>query len=69
MGYQMEADEDPDADWRMDIIAGSTCCDAIVSGYLEGGNDYMDDLHADGAVAGFLCYPLDTCLLYTSRCV
>lgn len=60
MGYQMEADEDPDADWRMDIIAGSTCCDAIVSGYLEGENDYMDDLHADGAVAGFLCYPLDT---------
>ena len=25
----------------------------------------MDDLHADGAVAGFFCYPLDTPVSYT----
>ena len=28
--------------------------------YLNADNDFMDDLHADGAAAGFFCYPLDT---------
>ena len=60
IGYSMEHNEDPDADWRMDTIAGSTCCAAFINGYLNNDNDYMDDLHADGAVAGFFCYPLDT---------
>ena len=60
IGYSMEPNEDPDADWRMDTIAGSTCCAAFINGYLNNDNDYMDDLHADGAVAGFFCYPLDT---------
>jgi len=59
IGYQMKPDEDPDADWRLDVIAGSTCCAPLVNGYLNGDNDFMDDLHADGAVAGFFCYPLD----------
>src|SRR5699024_2989371 len=40
--------------------AGSTCCVPLLNGYLNAGNDYMDELHADGAVAGFFCYPLDT---------
>ena len=60
IGYSMEPNEDPDADWRMDTIAGSTCCAAYINGYLNNDNDYMDDLHADGVVAGFFCYPLDT---------
>ena len=60
MGYSMEPNEDPEADWRLDTIAGSTCCAALINGYLNNDNDYMDDLHADGAVAGFFCYPLDT---------
>ena len=60
MGYNMEPNEDSEADWRLDTIAGSTCCAAFINGYLNNDNDYMDDLHADGAVAGFFCYPLDT---------
>ena len=59
-GYSMEPDKDPDADLRLDIIAGSTCCVPLINGYLDGDNDFMDNLHADGSVAGFLFYPLDT---------
>jgi len=58
-GYKMEPNEDPEADWRLDTIAGSTNCPALINGYLDGESDYMDDLHADGVAAGFLCYPLD----------
>lgn len=59
-GYKMKPNEDPDADWRLDVMAGSTNCSALISEYLNNENDFMDDLHADGAVAGFLCYPLDS---------
>ena len=41
-------------------MAGSTCCVPLINGYLNADNDFMDELHADGAAAGFLCYPLDT---------
>ena len=60
LGYKMEPNEDPNADWRLDVMAGSTCCVPLINGYLNADNDFMDDLHADGAVAGFFCYPLDT---------
>ena len=60
LGYKMEPNEDPDADWRLDVMAGSTCCVPLINGYLNTDNDFMDDLHADGTVAGFFCYPLDT---------
>ena len=60
IGYKMKPNEDPDDDWRLDTIAGSTCCTALVNGYLNADNDWMDALHADGAAAGFLIYPLDT---------
>ena len=60
LGYEMEPNKDPDADWRLDVMAGSTCCVPLINGYLNADNDFMDALHADGAVAGFLCYPLDT---------
>ncbi len=60
LGYEMEPNQDPDADWRLDVMAGSTCCVPLINGYLNADNDFMDALHADGAVAGFLCYPLDT---------
>ena len=26
LGYKMEPNQDPDADWRLDVMAGSTCC-------------------------------------------
>ena len=60
LSYQLEPNDDPDADWRLDVMAGSTNCVPLINGYLNGDNDFMDDLHADGAVAGFFCYPLDT---------
>jgi len=60
IGYQMDPNEDPEADWRLDVMAGSTCCVPLVNGYLNADNDLMDALHADGVVAGFFCYPLDT---------
>ena len=60
LGYEMEPNKDPDADWRLDVMAGSTCCAPLINGYLNADNDFMDALHADGAVAGFFCYPLDT---------
>ena len=59
-GYERKPDEDPDADWRLDIIAGSTCCPPFINDYMSAESDYVDDFHADGAVAGFLCYPLCT---------
>ncbi|WP_243151713.1 DUF4261 domain-containing protein [Anaerotruncus colihominis] len=57
--YRMEPDRDPDADWRMDVFAGATRCPALVNAYLNGESGMMDDFHRDGAVPGFLCYPLD----------
>ena len=59
-GYRMEPNEDPNGDWRLDVIAGSTNCTALVSEYLNNENGYMDALHADGAAAGFFCYPLES---------
>ena len=60
LGYKLEPNEDPDADWRLDTMAGSTCCAQLINGYLNADNDFTDELQADGAVAGFFCYPLDT---------
>ena len=47
LGYKMEPNEDPDADWRLDTMVGSTCCVPLINGYLNADNDFMDDLHAD----------------------
>ncbi|MFR5648925.1 MAG: DUF2185 domain-containing protein [[Eubacterium] siraeum] len=60
LGYEMKPNEDPNADWRLDVMAGSTCCVPLINGYLNADNDFMDELQADGAAAGFFCYPLDT---------
>lgn len=60
MGYECKPVEDPDADWRLDVIAGNTRCTRLINGYLSADNEVMDDLHDDGAVAGFIAYPLDT---------
>ncbi len=53
LGYKMEPNKDPEADWRLDVMAGSTNCVPLINGYLNADNDFMDDLHADGTVAGF----------------
>lgn len=57
--YQLKPDDDPDADWRLDVIAGSTCCVPLINDYLSNETDFTDSLLDDGVVAGFLIYPLD----------
>lgn len=57
--YKMEPDEDSNADWRFDVFAGSTRCPRVINEYLEGNSSIMDEFHQDGAVPGFICYPLD----------
>ena len=58
-GYSMKPNEDPNADWRLDIIAGSTCCVPLVQEYLSADNDVVNALHSDGVAAGFFIWPLD----------
>lgn len=59
-GYQMKPDNDPDAIWRADVIAGSSSCFQLIEDYMQDDVYSIDDLHADGAVAGFLIYRLDS---------
>lgn len=59
LAYHMEPKEDPDANWRLDTIAGSTRCPVLLNQYLQGKSDTMDAFHQDGAAPGFFCYPLD----------
>lgn len=35
VGYTREPDPDPDADWRLDVIAGSTACPPLINGYMS----------------------------------
>lgn len=58
VGYHMEPNEDRDAEFRMDVIAGSTSCVPLLNDYLNDESDGMDELHLDGAVGACLCYPL-----------
>lgn len=58
-GYEMKPVEDPDADWRLDVYIATTRLEALIGEYLRGDSDVMDVLHRDGAVGGFLGYPLD----------
>src|SRR5699024_979065 len=44
ISYQMQPDEDPEADWRMDVIAGSTCCPPLLNEYFSGESRAMDEL-------------------------
>ena len=46
-----------EADWRLDVFAGSTRCLAVINRYLRGEGDIMDEFHRDSVTAGFLCYP------------
>ena len=31
LGYKMEPNKDPEADWRLDVIAGSTSCVPLIN--------------------------------------
>ena len=57
--YRLDPVEDPDADWRLDVYAGSTCLPVLVDDYLAGENGTANAFHREGIAPGFLCYPLD----------
>lgn len=59
VGYTREPDPDPDADWRLDVIAGSTACSPLINGYMSADDETMDALHSDGVTAGFIAFSLD----------
>ena len=58
--YKTEPNRESDGPWRFDIISGSNCCPPIVNDYYSGERRYVNTLHADGAVAGYIAYSLDT---------
>ena len=58
--YKSEPDTESDGPWRFDILSGSDCCPPIINDYYSGERGCVDLLHADGAVAGYLAYPLDS---------
>lgn len=57
--YEMEPQQDPDADLRMDIFAGVSRCLPLMDQYFQNRSGLMDDFHRDGVASGFLYYPLD----------
>ena len=59
LAYQKEPVKDPEADWRLDVYAGSTRLPGLINEYMSNENEIMDAYHADGVAAGFFCYPLD----------
>ena len=59
VGYTREPDPDPDADWRLDVIAGSTACPPLINGYMSADDETMDAFHSDGVTAGFIAFSLD----------
>ena len=58
LAYELEPVQDPDADWRLDVYAGSSRLPVLINDYMSAHSDLMDEYHRDGIVAGFLCYPL-----------
>lgn len=58
--YRMEPDLDEAADLRLDVVAGMTLCPPLINEYLQDESGLMDSFHRDGAVPGFLYYPLDS---------
>ena len=59
IGYESKPVDDPDADWRLDVYAGSNRLPVLINEYMSVESGVMDDYHKDGIVAGFLCYPVN----------
>lgn len=57
--YVTEPEEDSEEEWRLDTIAGSSNCMPLLNGYFVEDNYFMEDLYINGAVGGFVAYPLD----------
>ena len=48
LSYELEPNEDPDADWRADVFAGSTRLPALINDYMKAESGAVDAFHADG---------------------
>lgn len=57
--YQMEPSRAEDQYLREDVFVGVTTCPPLINAYYRGEEALMDDFHQDGAVPGFLYYPLE----------
>lgn len=57
--YHTDPIDDPQADWRLDVVAGVTRLEPLVKEYLAAEHDSVDMLYADGIATGFFSYPLD----------
>ena len=57
--YELEPVEDPEADWRLDVYAGSCRLPVLINDYMTARSDAVDEYHKDGIAVGFLCYPLE----------
>lgn len=60
VAYEREPVKDPDADWRLDVYAGSCRLPVLINDYMAARTDTVDEYHKDGIAAGFLCYPLES---------
>ena len=59
LSYQLEPEEDPEADLRLDIFAGTARLPALAAEYLAGESGTADGFFGLGIAAGFFAYPLD----------
>lgn len=59
VGYEMKPVEDPEADWRLDVCAGSARLPILINEYMSGESETADEYHMDGIAAGFLYFPLE----------
>ena len=57
--YTQDPVENRDANWRYDIVAGTTGAETLIDEYNQGSSYTMDILNSDGIVAGFLCLPIE----------
>lgn len=58
-GYEIEPNDDTNAELRMDVYIGTTRCIPLIYDHLNDESYYADILNGDGAEAGFIFYPLD----------
>lgn len=57
--YELDPVQDKEADWRLDVTTGTARLPALISEYLSGESDVLEELHALGAAAGFLFFPAE----------
>lgn len=57
--YQCTPSQEADQYLREDVFVGVTTCPSLINSYYRGEDSLMNSFHQDGAVPGFLYYPLE----------